>query len=121
MGIASTLDVSLRMIGLDVPRLWHTLTRTPRFIGDARRYRKQPLVDGHFPLQLRYVKPFLHEATGDAGEIGGHYFHQDLWAARKICQARPARHVDIGSRIDGFVAHVLTFMPVEVIDIRPMH
>ena len=28
------------------------------------------------------------------------------------------RHVDIGSRIDGFVAHVLTFMPITVVDIR---
>jgi hypothetical protein len=28
--------------------------------------------------------------------------------------------VDVGSRLDGFVAHVLTFMPVEVIDVRPL-
>jgi SAM-dependent methyltransferase len=50
----------------------------------------------------------------------GHYFHQDLWAARKIRERSPSEHFDVGSRIDGFVAHVLTFMPVTVIDIRPM-
>jgi hypothetical protein len=50
----------------------------------------------------------------------GHYFHQDLWAARWIQQANPARHIDVGSRIDGFVAHLLCFRDVEVIDIRPL-
>ncbi|HWF86113.1 MAG TPA: hypothetical protein VG222_14745 [Vicinamibacterales bacterium] len=50
----------------------------------------------------------------------GHYFHQDLWVAKRIYAARPAAHVDIGSRIDGFVAHLLTFMPVTVIDVRPL-
>src|SRR6266540_343059 len=33
---------------------------------------------------------------------------------------RPRAHIDIGSRVDGFVAHVLTFMPVTVVDIRPL-
>jgi hypothetical protein len=28
--------------------------------------------------------------------------------------------VDVGSRVDGFVAHLLVFMPVEVVDIRPL-
>ena len=29
------------------------------------------------------------------------------------------RHVDVASRIDGFVAHVASFVPIEVLDIRP--
>jgi len=37
-----------------------------------------------------------------------------------IFAAAPVRHVDVGSRIDGFVAHVAVFRDVEVIDIRPM-
>ncbi len=49
---------------------------------------------------------------------GGHYFHQDLWAAKKIFKRRPMTHVDIGSRVDGFVAHLLVFMPVTAVDIR---
>lgn len=55
-----------------------------------------------------------------AGVAGGHYFHQDLWAARRIFVHRPASHLDIGSRLDGFIAHLLTFMAVTVVDIRPM-
>ena len=33
---------------------------------------------------------------------------------------RPDGHMDIGSRIDGFIAHLLTFMPVTIVDIRPL-
>lgn len=62
----------------------------------------------------------LSDYHAAAGSASGHYFHQDLWAARKIFQTRPVQHLDIGSRIDGFVAHVLTFMPVDVVDVRPL-
>ncbi|MBL8992576.1 MAG: DUF268 domain-containing protein, partial [Spirochaetia bacterium] len=31
----------------------------------------------------------------------------------------PKRHIDVGSRIDGFVAHVAAFRKIEVLDIRP--
>jgi SAM-dependent methyltransferase len=33
----------------------------------------------------------------------------------------PHKHVDVGSRIDGFVAHVATFRSIEVFDIRPLN
>lgn len=48
------------------------------------------------------------------------YFWQDLWAAKRIYQSNPAEHFDIGSRVDGFIAHLLSFgMQVNLIDIRP--
>jgi hypothetical protein len=50
--------------------------------------------------------------------MSGHYFHQDLVVAQKIFEAQSRRHVDVGSRIDGFVAHVATFRPIEIMDIR---
>jgi SAM-dependent methyltransferase len=50
--------------------------------------------------------------------MSGHYFHQDLFVARKIFEEKPDRHVDIGSRTDGFVAHVAVFREIEVLDIR---
>jgi SAM-dependent methyltransferase len=50
-----------------------------------------------------------------------HYFEQDIWAARKIIDRKPGRHVDIGSRVDGFVSHLLAArIPVEFVDIRPL-
>lgn len=55
-----------------------------------------------------------------AGEIGS-YFWQDLWAAKKIAENRPKMHYDIGSRIDGFIAHLLTAnVKVTLLDIRPL-
>ena len=72
------------------------------------------------PLRLAFLKPMLADRFEAAGSASGHYFFQDLWAARKIFAVRPSRHVDVGSRIDGFVSHLLTFMPVEVLDVRPL-
>ena len=37
------------------------------------------------------------------------YFHQDFVVARKIFERNPRLHIDVGSRVDGFVAHVATF------------
>jgi hypothetical protein len=50
----------------------------------------------------------------------GEYFLADLWAARQIRRQHPERHLDVGSRIDGLVAHLLTFTTVDVVDIRPL-
>ncbi|OFW14938.1 MAG: hypothetical protein A3H27_13470 [Acidobacteria bacterium RIFCSPLOWO2_02_FULL_59_13] len=50
--------------------------------------------------------------------MSGHYFYQDLVVARRLFEARPRKHVDVGSRIDGFVAHLAVFREVEVFDVR---
>jgi hypothetical protein len=86
------------------------------FLNDLLRYRR---AKSSHKIPIASLFPIYRDRFGEAGSLG-HYFHQDLWAARKIFAARPVRHVDVGSRIDGFVAHCLTFMDVEVVDIRPM-
>ncbi len=40
--------------------------------------------------------------------------------ARRICANAPKKHVDVGSRVDGFVAHVAAFREIEVLDVRPL-
>jgi SAM-dependent methyltransferase len=80
-------------------------------------YRARGTQD-HFRIRARDLHPIVDEYDIDAGTASGHYFHQDIWAARKIYARRPARHVDVGSRIDGFIAHLLVFMDVEVVDVR---
>jgi SAM-dependent methyltransferase len=62
--------------------------------------------------------PILDEKNVPAGVMSGHYFHQDLLVARRVFNNHPDKHVDIGSRIDGFVAHVAAFREIEVFDIR---
>lgn len=111
--------IVLRTFGFDAIVLFRAVTGLPAYVRDAWKYARTPGV-ALFPLRLSSLRPCLADRFESAGVASGHYFHQDLWAARKIFQARPLRHVDIGSRVDGFVAHVLTFMPVEVVDVRPL-
>ena len=82
-----------------------------KFLVDKRKFKKT----NELPLS-NY--PILTDFKDSAGVMSGHYFHQDLAVAQKIFEARPKRHVDVGSRIDGFVAHVAAFRAIEIIDIR---
>lgn len=48
------------------------------------------------------------------------YFWQDLWAANYIISDEVKEHYDIGSRVDGFIAHLLAAnIKVNMIDVRP--
>lgn len=90
------------------------------YIRNLRDYRAR---QQDAPPSLRlgaHVYPCLTDRYELAGTASGHYFHQDIWAARRIFEAAPARHVDVGSRVDGFVAHLLCFREVEVVDLRPL-
>ncbi len=68
----------------------------------------------------RVLYPVLGNWAESSGNATGHYFHQDLLVAGYVHEAKPIRHIDIGSRVDGFVAHVAVFREIEVIDIRSM-
>ncbi len=70
--------------------------------------------------RLAELKPMLQDRHAPAGSAQGHYFLQDLWAAQRVWRLRPEEHVDVGSRVDGFVAHVASFCPVKYVDIRPL-
>jgi hypothetical protein len=72
------------------------------------------------PWRIELTVPCLGSRFEAGGTASGHYFHQDLLVARRIFARNPLRHVDIGSRVDGFVAHVATFRPIEVFDLRPL-
>jgi len=65
--------------------------------------------------------PIFNDRGDSAGVMHGHYFHQDLHVAKRILKNNPLKHLDIGSRIDGFVAHVATYRTIEIVDIRPVH
>ena len=65
--------------------------------------------------------PILDNYTDSAGETKSYYFHQDLLIANYIYKNKPKRHIDVGSRIDGFVAHVASYRTIDVMDIRPLN
>jgi SAM-dependent methyltransferase len=104
--------------GLDLRRTLASIRGIWRFTRNLSQYRAR--ARGPFAFKMYNVYPILADFEEKAGTAEGDYFHQDLWAARKIYLRRPARHVDIGSRIDGFISHLLVFTQVEVIDIRPL-
>jgi hypothetical protein len=110
----------LRAFGFDLSATRRALSSIPRYVRDSVSYARASRSDEHFPFQASALFPCLSDYTAESGETRGHYFHQDLYMARKIFSRRPKAHVDIGSRIDGFVAHLLSFMPVTVVDIRPL-
>jgi hypothetical protein len=99
--------------------LLQSLKGTPAFVKSLRQYQRMNSRPS-FRVALRDMFPILTDSGDGAGVVGGHYFHQDLWAARKIFERSPTRHIDVGSRIDGFIAHLLVFIPVTVVDIRPL-
>jgi SAM-dependent methyltransferase len=89
------------------------------FYTDLEELKRQKGTDQTFEFGSMY--PIRSDKKDDAGQMKGDYFHQDLYVARLIHQAAPKKHLDIGSRIDGFAAHVASFMEIELIDIRPIH
>jgi hypothetical protein len=99
--------------GLDIRRMFFSFRGVPKFLTDWVQFRR-----GYSgKLELR---PCLYDWFEEGGSTRNEYFWQDLHVARKISQACPRKHVDIGSRIDGFVAHVASFREIEVFDIRPI-
>lgn len=87
-----------------------------RFARDWRAYRALPEAE---PLRLRDVYPQLWDRLA-ASPFDHHYFFQDTWAARRVAEIAPPRHVDVGSRVDT-VAHLTALCPVTFVDIRPLN
>jgi SAM-dependent methyltransferase len=117
--VARQLLQTSRAFGIDPLRMAFAIADIPRSIHAAVQYKTRSGNAPSFPLTARAMYLCLGDQRKSAGLLDSHYFYQDLWAARKIHAAQPAFHVDVGSRIDGFIAHLLCFTSVTVIDIRP--
>jgi hypothetical protein len=93
------------------PRKFIAIRNLPRYFSEIKKYKN---MGGN----VEHYYPILSDYADQAGSASGHYFHQDLLIAKRIFTASPKKHVDVGSRIDGFVAHVATFREIEIIDVR---
>jgi len=105
--------ILITQFGLDIRKCFNAFIRLPKFFIDYLIFRFQ--YDG-----LMSAVPCLHDAHAQGGTTSSEYFWQDLTVARKIFARNPKTHVDIGSRVDGFVGHVACFREIEVFDIRPI-
>ena len=110
--ILKIVSVFLQQLGLN-PRKILSLKYYQRYRKDKKEWiRKKG--------KITNSQMVLHDYEDNAGSAKGHYFHQDLLVAKLIYENQPRRHIDVASRIDGFVAHVASFREVEVVDIRPL-
>lgn len=71
-----------------------------------------------FDIKKEDERPILTDKYAKMGSVH-QYFWQDLWAAKLIYKNRPKEHFDIGSRLDGFISHILAMgISLKVIDVR---
>jgi len=105
--------------GVDPLKMQRAFRGLFEYFRDLRTLKAQrSLGVSDFPFGSSY--PCLEDRFEQSCIAKGHYFHQDLLVARRIHQSNPMIHIDVGSRIDGFVAHVAAFREIKVIDIRPI-
>jgi hypothetical protein len=108
----------LAACGMAPLRSLRLTARLPRYLRDYRAFKRSFPASAGWGMAASY--PCLADQTEAGGSASGHYFHQDLLVAQRIYARQPRRHIDVGSRIDGFVAHVATFRPIDYYDLRPV-
>ena len=115
--ILKSIYRTLVMAGFDPIKFGRALKGLPFYWRDFRMFRAQQK-DSDVKFKAGGLWPCLGDRFSSGGVAKGHYFHQDLLVARRIFSRNPQKHVDVGSRIDGFVAHVASFRQIDVYDIR---
>lgn len=108
----------VHLAGIHPSQLRKSLKGYPYFKRDLKLIRQQ--LSDREDFRITRLYPCLEDRFEESGVLSGHYFHQDLYVAQKIFQNKPEKHLDIGSRTDGFVAHVASFREIDVIDIRDL-
>ena len=103
--------------GIDLCKVIHFIKELPWYFHDLQMLQSQKKSAVKI-FSLGKAYPILNERFGESGAAKGHYFHQDLLVARRIHLNNPGIHVDVGSRVDGFVAHVASFRSIKVFDVR---
>jgi len=117
--LARRIHNTLSVFGIDLVTTMRSLRGIPAYRRALRLLRRQEAF-AEQPFAFGTPRPCLGEDSADSGVASGHYFHQDLLVARKVFSKAPVTHVDVGSRVDGFVAHVAAFREIRVLDIRPL-
>jgi hypothetical protein len=107
--------------GFDVKTFLSAISRARDVRSESKEFWRlsEEIYPSHeFPQGLEYR--VYSDYSKEAGVANGHYFHQDLWVARKVFRNNPRRHIDVGSSIAGLVSHIASFRTIEVLDIRPL-
>ncbi len=108
---------SFRMLSLkiSIKRLIR-LSLAPAIIVDFLRFKRLDSTP-RFTRLFRDAYPCLKDKTIKTG-FDRHYVYHTSWAARKLAELRPERHVDISSSLF-FVGVASAFVPIDFYDYRP--
>ena len=102
----------LHFFGINLKTLF-SIIYFPKFILNYLIFKKKG-------GQVKSLFPILYDFNESAGSVKSHYFIQDLHVSSLIFKNKPKNHIDIGSRIDGFISNLATFMKVDILDIRKL-
>lgn len=105
----------LSAIGFNPVKIARTIASLPRYARQQILFKR--LSDrSSWPVS---IYPILLDRNKSAASLG-EYFWQDMLVAKEIISENPSRHIDVGSRVDGFIAHLACVRKVTVFDIRPL-
>ena len=90
------------------------------FFLDFFKYSKLAHGKNVFMPKILDFYPIYFDRFAEAGIVPKHYFFQDIWASRIIFELGVKKHYDVGSRLDGFISHCLSFCEVTMLDVRPL-
>lgn len=119
IGITESKVINIGDIADDIHRKYDL----KRYDADKEEYIRQYFEreNNIFMFCSKYEKPMLKDYRDYAGSMDGHYFFMDILVAKAIIEMCPDHHYDIGSRIDGFISHLIVAnIHTTVIDIRPL-
>lgn len=108
-----TIYLIVKSFGLDVILTLSSLKNVPNFVSAFLCFFSQKKQDKSFKLSLF---PILSDCGRNQGHRYSTYFIQDLYFAKKIFKKNPDTHLDIGSRMDGFISSLLVFRSVSFLD-----
>lgn len=83
------------------------------FLKVKRRFKD----NGRFEIGWKNLYPCLNDNTGQT-LFDRHYVYHTAWAARKVKEINPSKHIDISSSLY-FSGIVSAFLPVDTYDYRP--
>jgi len=108
-------------IGINPIKTFRFIRAIPQLVRDFITFRKQlksSLRGSQKAIRLT-VSPFAHDKHSESGTQQSIYFLQDI-SCSQYCMSKPyEKHIDIGSRVDGFVSQIAASRSIEVLDIRP--
>lgn len=92
-----------------------TVTGIFWYTEDLVRYRKMLKSSGG----SFYLFPQIFDKNPTSHTFDKHYVYMDRWAFKKLLEAKPSQHVDIGSSIR-FLSMASSIIKLKFVDIRPV-